>query len=1007
MPSPTRAAPPVLDSKAEAPVTEGLVARTRLFKILDAAPARSVVWIAAPPGAGKSSLAASWIEARRAVVPHAQTLWYGMDDGDHDPVGFLARLRGIVAQGPDADRLPRLTPEATVELSSFAQRWFKELRGRAREPWLFAFDDVHRLPETSTTWVLLQALMAAQKAADRIVFLSRLDAPEPVKAITPGKRLTQISDLRVHLDEFEDFARTPKIGDALTFEAFRDKVQHTGGWISELAAPPQRPSLRTMADTGSGPAASTTVARFPTTERDVLLKIAFLQGGSETEWRALGGDGAVALLNHLAASTGLVSRRVNGDLRKHDLFHGNLIYVAVQTLPSDALNRARIAAADVLTARQDYRSAVRLLVEAGAVDRARTLALEQAPVLTHSGRNREFIDIATALPAPVRGEAMLRSWEAHARLPFEPGVAREMLRDVRMNSDPRTQPAEFALAISGELQSSLVNWSEHRSLPDLVAELDRHPIATDRLPLTIRARLTIARAMALMFGWPTHPDILATCTLIETLLPALPAAQQLILGSAYVNYLVWWRGDVRAARTYCDKLNPLAHRVDMPPLAVMVWHYGAISCAYRDGDGDAVERLTSEATTFAEKWGVSYRLSDVYWINVLAHADAGERAAAQEMLQRFSARTPPWRQSDFIAAHHLPALMALCAGDNDTAIAEARQARAYAETYGGAHQIAQQDRLLAMALAAKGDAAATEHAERIRAVAAQTHNATFRLNADMADALLAHAQGRHDAFAPAWVKTAQAALALGQRRIAGMNGPLLARLANQALHDGVDADATRRLIALWRLPPPAGEAPHALWPYAIEIKTLGGFGVTIDGRRAMTGGGKAQRKPLEMLWHLVAAGADGLAQAELADHLWPDLDGDRAILTLRTTVYRLRKLLSGDAIRYADDRIWLDAAIVRTDLGRLRAALDRLQDTTRSTTPRLDAFDTALHFYDGPFLPGVPLAAIAAERDRIAETLAREGAALLAEQTPDDPATVLRRRRLHAKLDPPAATRGR
>jgi len=992
-------AAPTLNNKIEPPATDGLVARSRLFKVLDTAPARAVIWIAAPPGAGKSSLAATWIDSRRAAAS-VQSIWYSVDDGDHEPIGFMAQLRRALAHGLDIDidTLPRLTPQGAAEIQSFARRWFTDLRARTRQPWLFTFDDVHRLSESSATWQLFEALVGALKANDRIAFLSRAEPPELLKGIKPGKRLVEITDLRVRLDEFDDFMRVRTAGGTLTRETFDDWVRHTGGWISELSTgSSQRPSLRLFA--GGNSAHAVALGQFAPPERTVLLRTAFLQTGSEAEWHALGGDDAVTLLQHLAADSGLVSRRVNGSLRKHDLFHGHVAEIAAQSLPVDVLSQARIATAQILAARQEYRPSIRLMVEAGAIDAARDLIHEIGHALTQSGRNRELIDLVAALPEAVQAEPRMRIWDAYARMPFEPWTAQRILHEVRLASRPHEQPVAYALAISGEIHAALSDWLQYRTLPPLVEEIDGNRAVLEALPEALQRHVAVARSMAVMFAWPTHPHIRQTRQQIEAMLPGLPPPQQLLLGAALVTYLSWWCSDVRAARTFLDMLSPLARRADMLPMGVMRWHFSAISCAYRDGDGGAVQRLTNDAMAFAEKWGVTSSLSSVFYLNVVAYADAGDRANATAMLQRYVEWLSRWRRTDFNATHHLKALIALNFGDEIAAIAEARQARAYAESLRGPHQVAEEDALLAMALSVQGDPAALTHIGSLRHVAGQTHNANLRLHGDLAEVALAHAQGRNDDFQRLWPAMARAALELGERRITGMNRIYLARLSDVALAQDTDIDATRRLITLWQLSPPANAMSDS-WPYPIEIRTLGAFAITIDGQAATSGQVKAGRKPLELLWHLLAAGDDPLAHADLADSLWPDLEGDRAMHTLQTTIYRLRKQLITEAIRNADDRVWLNATVVRTDLMALRQALGQLQDPTASSGARLAALDRALRLYQGPFLPGVQLPAIQAERNRIADALAREGRALLQTQDRSDPMLPLREARLRACLDP-------
>lgn len=328
-----------------------------------------------------------------------------------------------------------------------------------------------------------------------------------------------------------------------------------------------------------------------------------------------------------------------------------------------------------------------------------------------------------------------------------------------------------------------------------------------------------------------------------------------------------------------------------------------------------------------------------------------------------------------------------------TAIAEGGQALDYAWRYGGPHQVAVQSLVLATAHAIAGDEAARPHVETLRQVAARTGNATFLLHADLAEAFLA-AAGGGDVAGP-WNRVAEAAGRLGFRRIAGMNRPALARLANQALAAGAEAEPTRRVIALWDLPPPEGGA-HELWPFPVEIRALGGFTVQADGARVAMSTGKAQRKPMELLWCLVAGPAEGWVQEELADQLWPELDGDRAIPALRTTIYRLRKLIGTRSIRHEDDHIGLAPDQVRTDVARLRAALSALQDP--EPAGRLAAFDLALGLVRGPLLPGIRLAPVAEARDRLHAQLAAAGTELLLAQDPAEPTTALRAGRLCAAV---------
>lgn len=65
--------PPAL-AKITQPRLHDVLARTRLFDAIDAALQRPVVWLAAQPGAGKTTLVASWLQAHGKA--RSGTLWY-------------------------------------------------------------------------------------------------------------------------------------------------------------------------------------------------------------------------------------------------------------------------------------------------------------------------------------------------------------------------------------------------------------------------------------------------------------------------------------------------------------------------------------------------------------------------------------------------------------------------------------------------------------------------------------------------------------------------------------------------------------------------------------------------------------------------------------------------------------------------------------------------------------------------------------------------------------------
>jgi DNA-binding SARP family transcriptional activator len=227
---------PIQLSKVQAPpLREDILARDRLLDWLSIKVHSRVVLLVAEAGYGKTTLLADFSRRTRIRV-----LWFRLDRGDRDWVGFLAHLVAAVrvhvpAFGTATASLLRQSATTSLSLDAALDTFLRELNALPNDPAALVFDDVHLVDESADVRQILREVL--NRAPDRMsfVFASRREPPVRLARLRALGEVAELGtdDLRFDAVETEKlFRETYEM--ALEPSVLAELGRRTEGWAASL-----------------------------------------------------------------------------------------------------------------------------------------------------------------------------------------------------------------------------------------------------------------------------------------------------------------------------------------------------------------------------------------------------------------------------------------------------------------------------------------------------------------------------------------------------------------------------------------------------------------------------------------------------------------------------------------------------------------------------------------------------------------------------------------------------
>ena len=915
-------------AKLQPPVLSNTLRRDRLISELENEQLANIKWVQAPPGYGKSTLLADYIQ-----FSEKPCYWYQITNEDLDPKNIFNYLSELFAQELNSTKLAKLLQKTQInDLKLFSQQFAQMLFESIPTNFNLVFDDFHIIPQDHIVENVFLQLLLTAPTESRFLFSSRQSIPPRFARLFANQRISLLPMQHIAFNENETRSLLNQIHVTNNEEVF-DIALKSKGWAAGiiLLADDIKHSSEVSFDTGewnehrmlSGYFATEVINNISQEDLNNLSKIAnfpFFTMEMAASLCAIELQNIGPFIESLYKKNYFLECRGTDTkyFRFHPLFREFLLkhFSEVNKYQVNSKLDVIKQASELLEEDGQIESAANCLIEFGLWQALAKICIEHSSQILQQGRHEVLISWINHIPnSIVEKYTWLQFWHGKAILPFQQKDARRLFENTFRTFDSIDDQTGKILACAAAAESYVLEADEFISADKWVSRLDQLIQETrDNIPSETEATLIDALLSLLQWVPRNTLDFIRLSRRAEELLFSITdPVLKIHLASTIIRFIIVY-GDYSRSTILLEFLNNKENFGELSPIDNLLLNYSITVANFMAATKDPNNRIDLEnALEKAKALDMSVFDIQSSLLPVLGSLLYGKLEIASARLEDIRKHISPRKKLDESYYFYVNGWLKLIRTDVANARDDLKRAYTIAQQASISAPLYPLFHLVLLEIIDQNYDQANHYLNRLCELNEICKLGIPWLKAEVAT-IFYDLHTSYDAIDLTRIE--ELFSYCRDNSILDFDGRIshvMSPIYQLALEHSIETDHVVKMIKHQAIRPTKTSLLCRHWPWPIKIQLLGQLNIEVNGEEVVLSK-KTPKKIISLLKFLATKMGTPVSIASAIDSIWDDRDYVTGDSIIKTTVSRLRKLISKEAVIVENGQIFLNTKIVWVDM---------------------------------------------------------------------------------------------